>query len=159
MTAEPFLHIKFDAFLEMLPASMFGHPDGIVFEKVQIDGKPNVEIEMGKNMINALRGMRSAVAALANEGNNQIVDDVMLGSSDQEHYRNVMSDNPLHFVGLFAPIDVLEQREKDRGDRQIGLARWQYDRVHDGVKYDLEIDTSVLTPAQCVQKIAKEFGL
>ncbi|MFZ3005690.1 MAG: hypothetical protein WA047_05905, partial [Phenylobacterium sp.] len=36
------------------------------------------------------------------------------------------------FVGLLAPLEVLEAREVARGDRQIGLARWQFDRVHAG---------------------------
>ncbi|QJB69367.1 chloramphenicol phosphotransferase CPT family protein [Parasphingorhabdus halotolerans] len=159
ITSDPFMHVKFDAFLEMLPTSMFGHPDGIDFETVQIDGKPSVTIEMGKNMLNALRGMRSAVAALASEGNNQIVDDVMLGATNQQHYRKVMSDAEIQFVGLFAPLEILEQREKSRGDRQIGLARWQYDRVHAGVDYDLEIDTSAFSPNECARKIAEYFGL
>ena len=159
ITSEPFMHVKFDAFLEMLPESMFGHPDGIVFETVQIDGKPSVTIEMGKNMLNALRGMRSSVAALASEGNNQIVDDVMLGADDQKYYRQVLGNTKVHFVGLFAPLEVLEQRERDRGDRQIGLARWQYDRVHHGVVYDLEIDTSGSTPIECAQTIAEAFAL
>ena len=34
------------------------------------------------------------------------------------------------FVGVCCPLDVLESREKERGDRQIGTARYQYDRVY-----------------------------
>lgn len=159
MTTEPFLHIKFDAFLEMLPTSMFGHQDGIVFDQKQVDGKPSVTIEMGPVLNNALRGMRSAVAALASEDNNQIVDDVMLGVADQAHYRKVLGDTETYFVGLFAPLEVLEQRERDRGDRLEGLARWQFDRVHHGVEYDLEIESSRLTPEECAKKIVTEFNL
>ena len=49
-------------------------------------------------------------------------------------------------VGVFAPLDILEARERQRGDRLIGLARWQFDRVHKDMKYDLEVDTSSASP-------------
>ncbi|VAV95663.1 Putative O-phosphotransferase [hydrothermal vent metagenome] len=159
IASKPFLHIQFDAFLAMLPTSMFGHPDGIIFEIVEAEGKPSMTIEMGSVMLNLLRGMRGAVATMATEGNNQIVDDVMLGVGDQIYYRQVLGDTEVHFVGLFAPLEILEQREQDRGDRLIGLARWQYDRVHQGVEYDLEIDTSEALPEECAQKIATVLNL
>jgi chloramphenicol 3-O phosphotransferase len=70
-----------------------------------------------------------------------------------------LSPFDIRFVGLFAPLHILEARELARGDRDIGLARWQYDRVHRNIAYDLEIDTSVLTPSQCAQLILDRFGL
>ena len=60
---------------------------------------------------------------------------------------------------MFAPLDVLETRERERGDRLIGLARWQFDRIHRGKRYDLEIDTSNATPAECAETIKRTFGL
>jgi chloramphenicol 3-O phosphotransferase len=62
-------------------------------------------------------------------------------------------------VGLFAPLEVLEARERERGDRELGLARWQYDRVHQGVVYDLELDTAVATPLENAGNIRDTFGL
>jgi len=41
----------------------------------------------------------------------------------------------------------------------IGLARWQYDRVHRGIRYDLEVDTSVASPMTCARLIKEKFGL
>jgi chloramphenicol 3-O phosphotransferase len=32
ITAQPFLHVAMDAFLDMLPASYMDHPDGFLFE-------------------------------------------------------------------------------------------------------------------------------
>ena len=60
---------------------------------------------------------------------------------------------------MFAPLDVLEARERERGDRLIGLARWQYDRVHHGKRYDLELDTSKATPMECAETMKQAFGL
>ncbi|HZC16431.1 MAG TPA: AAA family ATPase [Caulobacteraceae bacterium] len=154
-----FLHVRMDAFLEMLPAAMFGHADGYIFETVQDQGKPSVVIRTGPVMERTLRGMRHAIAAMAAQGNNLIVDDVMFDGVEQRAYRELLAPFETHFVGLFAPLGVIEARERERGDRAIGLARWQYDRVHGGLTYDLEIDTTVATPAECAEQIKAAFGL
>jgi chloramphenicol 3-O phosphotransferase len=41
----------------------------------------------------------------------------------------------------------------------IGLARWQYERVHRDMTYELEIDTSQATPMECAELIKRKFGL
>jgi chloramphenicol 3-O phosphotransferase len=79
ITTEPFLHIAMDAFIEMLPEGMIGHPDGSVIEAAQDLGKPTVTIKTGAVMQRTMRGMRRAIAAMADEGNDLIVDDVKLG--------------------------------------------------------------------------------
>ncbi len=157
---EPLLHVSMDAFLEMLPARMFGHPDGYIFETTtDADGKPSVVIHSGPVLARLMDGMRSAIAAMAEQGNNIVVDDVFFGGGEAEYYRRLLGMFDFHLVGLFAPLEVLEQREKARGDRDLGLARWQYHRVHEGVRYDLEIDTSRLTPAEAAETIREAFDL
>jgi len=51
------------------------------------------------------------------------------------------------------PLSVLEQREKSRKDRTLGQARAQFELVHAHGMYDVEVDTSLLSPTQCAQKI------
>lgn len=163
ITARPFLHVEMDAFIAMLPERLFGHPDGMVFETIHEDGQaagpPTVVIRTGPEMGKAMRGMRRAVAAMAAAGNELIVDDVMLGVGEAADYLALLGDAELCLVGLSAPLDVLEARELARGDRQPGLARWQVDRVHEGVTYQLELDTGGLTPLQCAERIKARFGL
>ena len=43
-------------------------------------------------------------------------------------------------------LDILEQREEARAYRVLGMARWQYDKVHRFVDYDVVVDTGVLDP-------------
>ena len=159
IAAQPFLHVAMDSFLAMLPAAMMGHPDGLVFEPGQEDGHPSIAIRTGPVLDRAMQGMRHAIAAMAGQGNNLIVDDVMLGQGEAQAYRELLADHDLRIVGLLAPLDVLERRERERGDREIGLARWQFERVHQGVVYDLEIDAAATTPAQNAQMICEAFGL
>lgn len=159
LAATPFLHVSMDVFADMLPERMFGHPDGMIFETVQEQGRPSVTIRTGPVMQRTMRGMRHAIAALAAQGCDLVVDDVMMQEADADAYRALLTDVELRFVGLFAPLEVLEARELARGDRQPGLARWQFDRVHVGQRYELSIETSNSTPARNAARICDAFGI
>lgn len=154
-----FLYVAMDTFLEMLPAGMLDHPDGLVFERAPDDGRPVIAIRTGPLLRRAMRGMRHAVAAMAAQGNDLIVDEVMIEESALRDYRELLKPFDLRVVGLFAPLEVLEARERARGDRGIGLARWQYGRVHRGIVYDLEVDTTAASPETCARLIRDSFGL
>lgn len=158
MTAEPFLHVQMDVFVEMLPEALQDHPDGFAFETTQVEAHPVVAIRAGRAGRRALQGMRHAVAAMAEQGNNLIIDDVLC-DGEMPDYVTLLSAFDPHLVGVFAPLDILEARERARGDRLTGLARWQYGRVHKGIVYDLEIDTSTATPLECAKRIQARFRL
>ena len=158
ITAEPFLHVQMDAFLDMLPPALQDHADGFSFETVLEDGKPSVVIRSGPVGARTMRGMRHAIAAMAGQGNNLIVDDVIFNDEIAE-YRKLLSSFDLHLVGVMVPLEVLEAREAARADRLPGLARWQYERVHKGMGYDLEVDTSRLPPLECARRIQERFRL
>ena len=157
MTKEPFLHVAMDSFLKMLPEAYQDHPDGVAYETIYEDGKPLVVIRVGSVGERTLHGMRQAIAAMANHGNNLIVDDVLMG--DAAAYSDLLSHFDLFTVGVFAPLEVLEARERERSDRLPGLARWQFDRVHAGMTYDLEVDTSTAEPMACAEQIKQAFRL
>jgi len=159
ITSKPFLHITMDAFLDMLPEKLLAHPDGLLFEPAQDDGKPVIAIRSGPVLERAMRGMRHAVAAMAAQGNNLIVDEVMIEARTAQEYRDLLQPFDLRLVGLFAPLDVLEARERARGDREAGLARWQYERVHRNITYDLKVDTAAGVPMECARLIRDTFGL
>jgi chloramphenicol 3-O phosphotransferase len=158
ITTTPFLHVSMDVFCEMLPPAYFDHPDGVRFIAEQVDGKPSVAIHSGPVMARLMDGMRHAIVALAASGNDLIVDDVML-ENEPDEYRRLLASYHVHWVGVMASLDVLETREKSRGDRMIGLARWQFDRVHAGRQYDLEIDTDNLTAVEAARHIQERFDL
>src|SRR5258708_31021128 len=136
-----------DASLEILREASFGRTDGLTFETVEEDGKPAVVIKAGRVAERAFRGMRHAIAAMAMQGNNLIVDEVML-KDEMAEYASLLAAFDLFLVGVFAPLDVLEARERQRDDRRIGLAPWQYDPVHKGNTYHLELATTRPTPVE-----------
>ena len=158
ITATPFLHVQMDDFIDMLPEALQDHADGFSFETVLENGKPSVVIRSGPVGARTMRGMRHAIAAMAGQGNDLIVDDVIFNDEIAE-YVELLSGFDLYLVGVFAPLEVLEAREAARANRLPGLARWQYPRVHTGIGYDLEVDTSQLTPLECARRIQQEFTL
>jgi chloramphenicol 3-O phosphotransferase len=160
IAGKPFLHVAMDAFIDMLPPAMIGHPAGLVFETLKDDeGRPVIAIHTGLVFARVMAGMRQAIAAMAAQGNNLIVDDVMTEPGDDQAYRALLADFDVRIVALHAPLAVLEAREAARGDRAIGLARGQIDRVHAGRAYDLEIAAAAATPEQCAALIRDAFEL
>jgi chloramphenicol 3-O phosphotransferase len=158
ITTEPFLHVAMDAFLDMLPEELQDHPDGISFVKRVGEEGAVVEIGIGRHGRRLLAGMRDAISALAKAGNNLIVDDVML-NAEMAEYERLLAGVRLCRVGIYATLDVLIRRERDRGDRLVGLARWQHARVHAGNHYDFEVWTDERSPDACAQTIKDRFGL
>jgi chloramphenicol 3-O phosphotransferase len=158
ITIEPFLHVSIDSFLDMMPPSFSEGPDGLVFEPRMENGKPVCAIVVGPLAERTLGGVRCAMAAMADAGNNLIIEDAMM-DGDAADYARALSAHRVSWVGVFAPLDMLEERERRRGDRDIGLARWLFDRVHRGVRYDLEVDAGHASPAECAARIKQTFGL
>lgn len=154
----PLLHVAMDAFLDMLPARMFGDPDGLVFRQSQDDGKMSIDIETGAVCQRLLGGMRQSILAMAQMGNSMIVDEVLAGDAVFD-YQQLLAGFDVRFVGFFMPLNVLEEREAKRGDREIGLARGQFPTIRRGIGYDLELDNPSATPRENATTIRSAFGL
>jgi len=98
-------------------------------------------------------GMRVALAAFARSGNDLLVDDVFIDPQWLEGWRSELADIEFLLVGVVAPTDVLEERERTRGNRIAGEARAQVDVIHRGIEYDLTVDTSRQSPEECARSI------
>lgn len=165
ITSLPFLHVEMDGFLGMMPTKYLNHPDGLSFETLTSDTGIVTAVKTGKVAGRVLSGMRQSVGALAGSGNNLIVDDVIFGeknygsSNPLAEYKALLEPYNFYVVGVFAKFDVLECRERERGDRAIGLARWQYERVHAGMNYDFSVRTDDLSPSECAEQIKANFKL
>jgi len=107
----------------------------------------------GKKMVQAFKDI---VIALAKSGLNVIVDDVSFGKVEVDAWREALKDFNVLWIGMIAPVEILEQREKDRGDRKIGSAKHQAGYVHFNVQYNMIIDTNeqkIDDIAENIQKI------
>lgn len=154
---EPFLHVEMDSFLSMMPRRYANHSDAFTFLP-QESAIPEVAVITGPYGASLMRGMRRSIAALAAEGLSIIVDDVIL-DGDITDYRELFSELDLIVVAVKCDLQIAEDRERQRGDRDIGLARWQHPRVHHGIDYNLVVDTGLGSPIQCANAIRAAFDL
>ncbi|MDQ1396389.1 MAG: chloramphenicol phosphotransferase, partial [Acidimicrobiaceae bacterium] len=94
---------------------------------------------VGRAILSAYRG---TVAALARSGLNVIVDEVVLDEEAWAQWESELGGLDPYWVRVDCPLEVCEQRERERGDRLQGLARSQAAFVHRAARYRLSVDTS-----------------
>lgn len=121
------------------------------------DLKPVKELDnvvIGQIMFDPIISMYYATIKLFLEyGLNVIVDTVIENDKWFNDYLDVLFDYPTLFVGVICSKEELSRREQIRGDREIGLANSQYDKVYCFNEYDLEVNTEELNPTESAEKI------
>jgi chloramphenicol 3-O phosphotransferase len=86
-------------------------------------------------------GFHRSIAAFADAGNGLIVEHIVEQQSWADQIKGLTAHLDVFWVGVHAPIEEIELRERQRGDRSIGEARYHL-KTHDYCSYDLEVDTS-----------------
>lgn len=134
--------------------------DGILIRGVRLgndaEGMPVVPLKIGPAGDKIISGMHAAIAAYAKRGNNLIVDYILYKPEWRMDLLEALKDNKVYFIGVKAPLSVLEERERKRGTSPVGHARSHYATVHHAMTYDLELDVSSKTPAEAAAQI-KQF--
>lgn len=121
--------------------------------KTDAEGHQIVPLEIGPAGDKVIYGMHAAIADYAKKGNNVVVDYILYKPEWLPDLISSLKGAKVYFIGIKAPLEVLEEREKKRGTSPVGHARSHYDHVHQGMVYDLELDVSELTPDQSAKKI------
>ncbi|WP_171159148.1 chloramphenicol phosphotransferase CPT [Streptomyces argyrophylli] len=144
---DPWLVFGIDSLVDALPPGLQGHA-GIEFAE---DG--GVRVGAGFRALEA--AWMEGVAATARAGARVVVDDVFLGgAASQQRWRAALAGLDVLWVGVRCDAEVAAAREIARGDRPRGMAAAQADVVHDGVSYDLEVDTTRTESLTCARTIA-----
>lgn len=145
---DPWLAFGCDSFVDAMPARMQVSDEGIVFAA---DG----EVSVGAGFRALEAAWMEGVVAMARAGAKVIVDDVFLGgAASQQRWRNALGGLSVVWVGVRCDSAVAAGREVARGDRIQGMAASQADVVHEGVFYDLEVDTTHTESLECARTIA-----
>ena len=136
-----------DAFLEALP-------DWAIREDVGIRFASDGGIEIAPVYHEREDAWYRMLAQLARGGQPLILDEVMLdGGVGQQRLLRLFADVPSFWVAVRCDPDVAEAREAKRPDRVAGMARSQAERVHQGVRYDVEVDGGTDSPDDAVDDI------
>ena len=100
-------------------------------------------------------GFHRSIAAFAAAGLDLLVEHVIEEASWAEQLDLLLRPFDLFRVGVHAPLAVLEQRERRRGDRQPGEAREHF-RTHDHCRYDLQVEM-VGDPAAVAAQVVRAW--
>lgn len=166
LSVEPYQHIALDQFRDGMPPQYrgFNSPKGttgasglnIVPENLNEQLVTSIQFgEFGKQV---LKGMRRSVVAFADLGINVIVDDLMIEREFFEDYATLFKQYEFLCVAVRCPLKEVEQRENLRPGRFPGTATWLFERVHENMIYDLQVDTSINSPRDCAERILKAFA-
>ena len=143
---DPWLVFGVDTLIQAMPAAsrLSGiefAPDGAVIVKPEFRALEAAWIE--------------GVAAMAGAGARIILDEAFLGgAASQQRWRRALGTLPVLWVGVRCDGAVAAGREIARGDRVTGMAAAQAELVHQGVGYDLEVDTTHTEALECARAIA-----
>jgi chloramphenicol 3-O phosphotransferase len=146
---EPYLEAGLDKFIWMMPERYLDRP--LWDEVLGLADKAGL---FGHELVH---GMHQTIAALSKAGINVLADHVLVEPTWARECTELFADLPAFLIGVQCPLDVLEQREAARKNRTLGQARLQFPNIHKHVLYDLEVDTSKLTPEECAQSIIRRM--
>jgi len=145
---DAWLSLSIDTLVDAMPARLTSGGDGIGFAA---DGG----VDVGQEFMALQDAWIAGLVAMARAGAHVVVDDVLLGgAASQRRWLDALGDTPAFWVGVRCDAAVAEARETARGDRVPGMAAKQAAIVHQGVAYDLEVDTTSTGSADCARTIA-----
>ncbi|MEM6711294.1 MAG: AAA family ATPase [Pseudomonadota bacterium] len=87
-------------------------------------------------------GYHRSLGAYADAGNNLIIEHILDTPGWQGQLARSFLPHRVLFVALHAPLGVLNVREAARGDRPEGSAEKDFNTIHQGRQYDLEISSA-----------------
>lgn len=154
-----FLHVGIDKIIGWMPEKVNDWtggeaPLGHSWRK-STDGSGNLtqELQIGPYAEKIAKTFQEVVLVLAKMGHHIVIDDVSFGKRQLDEWKTTLKDFRVLWIGVNAPLPVLEQREKERGNRILGSARGQFHKVHVDTTYDLEINTHQSSISENVEKI------
>jgi chloramphenicol 3-O phosphotransferase len=149
----PWISLGVDDLIDALPPALLDVGGGVAFG-------PQGEVTVGDEFRAVENAWMTGVAAMARAGARIIFDDVFLGGgAAQRRVRAQLDGLSVLWVGVRCDRDIAVGRELARGDRVVGMAAAQADIVHEGVAYDLEVDTADTESIDCARAIAARLLL
>jgi chloramphenicol 3-O phosphotransferase len=158
-----FLHVGIDKIIGWMPEKVNDWTGGEASQgyswkkSTDASGNPIQELQVGPYAERIAKTFQEVVLMLAKIGHHLIIDDVSFGKKQIDEWKELLKDFTVLWIGVNAPLPILEQREKERGNRMVGSARGQFHKVHADATYDLEIDTHHATLDENIHEI-KSFA-
>jgi chloramphenicol 3-O phosphotransferase len=164
---EPYLVVGFDDFIFMSAPRYYRGADtgrqierdaftalGVEMVITSPRGAPPCAVaKFGPVFRRVLDAMAPAVRTLVDGGNRVIFDHVLHDEAMHQSCLKAFAGLDVFRVGVTCALDILEARERARGDRVLGRARGLAGIVHGFLSYDVTVDTGAMDPQAGVAQI------
>jgi chloramphenicol 3-O phosphotransferase len=119
---------------------------------------PDGEVVVGAGFQRAEDWWMAGVARMAEAGAQILIEDNFVsGPGGQQRWRTALANVRVGWVGIRCDPTIATERERLRGDRVSGMAARQAVAVHQGIDYDLEVNTGTETSAEITGRIQAYF--
>lgn len=155
---EPYLLLGIDAFWFSIPPRQLDldrvEPRYYTWRVYEENGKEYFEIVPGPILDQVMAGRYRAIRAYLDLGLNVIADEVLWKCQWLEDALRLLDGYEVYLIGVEVSDSEGARREHDRGDRHEGWNRGSARAAHRNCgRYDLEVDTTSLSPAAAANKI------
>lgn len=136
----PWFHLSLDDFRPGYSESFWDEDEGDLFSRL-------------------LTGYVGALREMALAGND-VLAEAVITPARRLLYESTFGSLPLLLIGVKCRLDIAVQREVSRADRRHGpieLPAAYFAAVHEGLSYDLEIETSDENPRDLATKLVPDF--
>ena len=86
-------------------------------------------------------GFHASLGAYVDAGNNLILEHILDRGEWLRQLVLMFAEHDVLFVAVHCPLQMLIEREAARGDRPLGSAKQDFETIHVGKKYDLELQS------------------
>ncbi len=114
---------------------------------------PSVSEKLGECFQACITNFHKSLPILITPPFYGIIDHVILREDKYKECLDCLNALSFVTVGVHCQLEEVNRRELVRGDRKIGLAASQFEKVHSNREYDIEVDTSTMTPEQAAEII------
>ncbi|PML82071.1 chloramphenicol phosphotransferase CPT family protein [Enterovibrio norvegicus] len=142
MLPRQYLNFSIDSVLYALPPSDL---------QKMMDGKAITRD--GYNYSTLIEGYHQAASGLAKAGCFLILDNAWTLPTEKLNMLNALSGFSVCLVGVKCDLRETSERERQRGDRAIGLAESEFNLVHQHLTYDIELDTTFASAEQAAKNL------
>lgn len=102
----------------------------------------NGEFRWGDARAAFFDGFHRSLKAYADAGNDLILEHILDTEGWLETLCDLFAHHDVFFVGVHCPLEILIARERERGNRPIGSAKKDYETIHAGKIYDIELHST-----------------
>lgn len=86
-------------------------------------------------------GFHGSLKAYADAGNDLILEHILDTQGWLEELVGLLAEHDVFFAAVHCPLEILVAREAARGDRPMGSAKKDFETIHVGKRYDIELQS------------------